>query len=239
VGGNADHTIVDAHQELTISLKVLYLTGLSHSRMAKAMPLHEASMKTNAIAYGAALLLAVTLTPVVTQAGPLETFSFVQSYPSAGGVTGTFTGAVEPGGSIQLADLTAFSATYTLPGTPVAFVDTYSLADLQLFSFFPGPNGPNSSLDIFASVTASPPGSLCVGAAAAFGACGPSGSVAGTVHVRYAANPFLFDQTTQFANVTFIPAPVVTSEPAMLGLTSLMLPLLISLRGRGRRSRWR
>jgi hypothetical protein len=151
-------------------------------------------------------------------------------------VTGIFTGAVEPGGSIQLGDLTAFSATYTLSTGLLSLVNTYSLADLQLFSFIPGANGPNSSLDIFASVTASPPGSLCVGAAAAFGECGTGGNITGQVHVRYAQNPFLFDQTTQIANVTFVPAPVVTSEPALLGLTGLALPPLISRRGRSRRA---
>ena len=193
-------------------------------------------MKTSAIACGAALLLAATVAPVVAHAGPLETFSFTQGYPSLASVTGTFTGTVEPGGSIQLADLTAFSATYSLTG-PVTLANTYTLADLQLFSFIPGANGPNSSLDIFASVAASPPGSLCVGAAAAFGQCGTGGNVAGMVHVRYAQNPFLFDQTTQFANVTFVPTQVVTSEPALLGVAGLILPLLGSWHGRGRRAR--
>ena len=80
-------------------------------------------MKTSAIACGAALLLAATVAPVVAHAGPLETFSFTQGYPSLASVTGTFTGTVETGGSIQLADLTAFSATYSLTG-PVTLANT-------------------------------------------------------------------------------------------------------------------
>ncbi len=169
------------------------------------------------------------LTPSSAEAGPIETFSFAQTgYVLTDTLSGTFSGALEPGGSIQLADLTAFSAAFTanlgsLVGTEV---DTYSLADLNLFSFFPSTDGPNSSLDIFASITTGVPGSICVGAAAAFGLCGQEGNAVGVDHLRYSQNPFLFETTAQFANVAFVPQTAAVPEPAYLGICGVLLAFL-------------
>ncbi len=157
------------------------------------------------------LLLFAAVFSFPAGAGTVETFTFTQTYP-VDVMTGTFTGSLEPDGSIQLADLTAFSAILVNSS-----IDTYSLQDLQLFSFLPGANGPNSSLDFFASITSGVPGSFCVGAAAAFGLCGQNGNIAGDVHFRYAPNPFLFETTTQFASVNLDP-PAIAPEPSTLWL---------------------
>ena len=115
----------------------------------------------------AASFLVAALIPLATNAATLETFTFTQTgYAPGDTLTGTFTGAVEVDGSIQQADLTDFSASFAdnlgaLQGTQI---DHYSLVNLQLFSFVPSMDGPNSSLDLFASATSGTPGSICVGA---------------------------------------------------------------------------
>ncbi|HVW84927.1 MAG TPA: PEP-CTERM sorting domain-containing protein [Bryobacteraceae bacterium] len=173
-----------------------------------------------------ALLLAPALIPGEAKASTLKTFTFTQTgYPVNDILTGTFTGTVEADGSIQQADLTGFTASYAANlGRFGIQMDTYTLPNLQLFSFIPSIDGPNSSLDIFASVTSGPPGSVCVGAAAAFGLCGVSGNLAGVDHLRYPQNPFLWTTTTQFALVQLVPAqPAATPEPATAGLCALAL----------------
>jgi len=191
-------------------------------------------MTRRAIAFVAASLFAA-IAPAKVQAANVETFSFTQQFGSGATITGSFTGTPETDGSIQLADLTGFTATYALNAGPPTgnFVDTYALANLLLFSIFPAADGPNSSLDIFADITTAPSGSICVGAVAAFGECGDSGNFSGEVHVRYSQNPFLFDHTTATANVTFVSAPIATSEPGLLGVTALVLPLLLRRRDHG------
>jgi hypothetical protein len=174
-----------------------------------------------------ALLLAAAFIPAAVDAATIETFTFVQTgYPLTGMLTGTFSGVVEPNGSIQQADLTALSASFTADrGVPIGIqVDSYSLTNLQLFSFIPSMDGPNSSLDIFASVTIGPPGSICVGAAAAFGLCGLGGNLAGIYHLIYQPNPFLWVSTTQSAVVLFVSAQSTTTpEPASSGLCGLAM----------------
>jgi hypothetical protein len=172
----------------------------------------------------AALLLAAGLTPAAANAASLETFTFTQKgYPVDDVLTGTFTGVVEADGSIQQADLTAFTASFFYDEGPLGVeVDTYSLVNLELFSFSPSMDGPNSSLDIFASVTSGTPAGICVGAAAAFGLCQQGGNVAGVDHVK--SNEFLWLTTTQFAAVQFVPVQTtVTPEPASIGLCGLAL----------------
>lgn len=183
----------------------------------------------------ATLLLAATLIPAAAHASALETFTFTQTgYPGNDKLTGTFTGAIEADGSIQQADLSAFTASFTVDlGLSGIQTDTYTLANLQLFSFLPSINGPNSSLDIFASVTSGPPGSICVGAAAAFGLCGVSGNLAGVDHVIYQPNPFLWETTAQTPTVQLLPPqPTATPEPASAGLCALSLASIIMWRRR-------
>ena len=182
-----------------------------------------------------ALLLAVALTPAAAYASTLETFAFTQTgYAGNDQLTGTFTGAVEADGSIQQADLTAFTASFTADfGALGLHTDTYTLANLQLFSFLPSLDGPNSSLDIFANVPSGPPGSICVGAAAAFDLCGVSGNLAGVDHLIYQQNPFLWETTTRAAAVQLVPSqPVTTPEPASAGLCTLTLASIFTWRRR-------
>jgi hypothetical protein len=173
-----------------------------------------------------ALLLAAAFIPAAADASTIETFTFTQTgYPLTGMLTGTFSGVAEPNGSIQQADLTAFAASFTANlGVPTGIqVDSYSLANLQLFSFTPSMDEPNSLLDIFASVTSGTPGSICVGAVAAFGLCGLGGNLAGVDHLIYQPNPFLWASTTQYAVVQFVPAQSTTPEPASIGLCGLAM----------------
>src|SRR5581483_10465477 len=113
-------------------------------------------MKTIAITFATASLLFCALAPEIADANTIENFSFTQAgYAGTEMATGTFTGIPELHGSIQLADLTAFSISYmALIGRPnVTETDTYTLPVLKLFSFRPAADGPNSSLDLFASIT--------------------------------------------------------------------------------------
>lgn len=185
-------------------------------------------MKTLRLTPTMALLLIAAHSPFHAGASTVETFSFTQSGYAVGTLTGTFTGTLESDGSIQLADLTAFSISYSINLGPPSGIETdsYSLQDLKLFSFMPGTNGPNSSLDFFAGITTGTPGSICVGAAAAFGLCGQGGNIAGEDHLRYAQNPFLFITTTEFAAVNLVP-PTSTPEPPTLWMWGLGAGLAI------------
>src|SRR5579863_1085915 len=126
-------------------------------------------MNTTRLIPAMALFLIAAYPPSHAGASTVETFSFTQGGYPAGTLTGTFTGTLELDGSIQLADLTAFSTSYAVNlGPPQGMeIDSYSLPDLKLFSFMPGTNGPNSTLDFFAGITTGTPGSICAGAAAA------------------------------------------------------------------------
>ena len=194
-------------------------------------------MKTTRLTPAMAFLFVAAFLPFAASASTVETFSFTQSGYSFGKITGTFTGTLELDGSVQLADLTAFSANF-------GQTDYYSLQDLKLFSIMPSTHGPNSSLDLFASITTGVPGSICVGAAAAFGLCGQGGNISGEDHFRYAQNPFLFITTTQFAVVDLLPPappPTPTPEPSSLWLWGSGAGLLLigrlraGLPGRGKR----
>jgi hypothetical protein len=184
-------------------------------------------MKTEMVTL-AALLLAAALSPAAAHASSLETFTFTQTgYPVDDMLTGSFTGMVESDGSIQQADLTAFTASFSYDEGPLGIeVDTYSLANLQLFSFAPSVDGPNSSLDIFASAPSGTPAGICVGAAAAFGLCQQGGNVSGVDHVK--SNEFLWLTTTQSPSVQFEPAQITPApEPGTIGLCGLALASLI------------
>jgi hypothetical protein len=191
-------------------------------------------MKTR-LASLAALLLGAAFLSAAANAATIETFKFTQTgYVGDDILTGSFTGTVEADGSIQQADLTAFTASFLDDrGSFGIQIDSYSLANLQLFSFRPAMDGPNASLDIFASVTSGPPGSICVGAAAAFGLCGVGGNLFGVDHLIYQQNAFLWVTSTQAAVVQFVPAQSASApEPLSISLCALALLSTIAWRRR-------
>jgi hypothetical protein len=170
-------------------------------------------------------------------ASMLETFTFTQAGYSAASLSGSFTGLVEADGIVQLADLTSFTANLTTNlGFPIgAQTDTYALGDLKLFSISVAPDGPNSSLDLFASITTGTPGNLCVGAAAAFDLCGTSNNAVGFAQVRYAPNPFLTVKTSQTAVVNLVPAAPVTTVPEPASPVMIAIALALGMAWQRRR----
>ncbi|HEY3939606.1 MAG TPA: hypothetical protein VGL97_19390 [Bryobacteraceae bacterium] len=148
-----------------------------------------------------------------SRATTIDTYSFTQGgYGNSQSVeapfAGSFSGAVEPNGLIELSDLISFSL-FSNSTTP------------SFFSF--NTNGGASSLD-----TAVPPGSLdetvCIGATAAFGGtiagtnCGAGGSLG------YNAVDGLTFTTNQLPDVTLISSvtnPAPAPEPGTLTLSAL------------------
>jgi len=163
----------------------------------------------------AALSIGMMMAPAIAKASTIDTFSFTQSgYTGGGTLTGTFTGTVEADGFIEQADLSAFNATLTAPETEGEAMGFFYQTDLQLFSFLPSSDGPNSSLDFYAQ-TAGLDQNVCVGAAAAFGLCGAGGNFAGianTIGVADASTPNLPVLTLISSLPTNPPATV--PEPA-------------------------
>lgn len=107
----------------------------------------------------------------------IDTFSFSNfggwSLVDSGLLSGQFTGAVEPNGFIELADLSAFSVQGFILGSPI--LDAVK-ANLEFFSFDTngGPNGIQSSLGFIAPDGTS---TACSGAPAVLDLrCNPGGA---------------------------------------------------------------
>ncbi len=198
---------------------------------------------------GARLLTigAFTLMTLSAAATTIDTFDFEQfgfmglnsGTPTSPGLFGSFTGAVEPDGEIALADLTSFSLG---EGGGIAF----SLADLQLFSYFV--TGGNGSLSVLAnggSTGAVPAQAVtCIGAPAALApACNPPGTPPGDLGYESFAGfflpntPFAFSDSqpviTLVSSVTQTP-PSTTPEPVSMALLGSALVGLAIVRIRSK-----
>lgn len=112
--------------------------------------------------------------------------------------TGSFTGTPEIDGYIEQADLSSFSATFSHLGNPLA---SFSLADLQYFSFLTGQSG---SFGFYASQQYySLTFKLCSGAPAAYGYCGQGGNIQGEYYPYYSS----YVTTADPAALTLLPNP--------------------------------
>jgi hypothetical protein len=172
----------------------------------------------------AAILIGMMMGPAIAKGSAIDTFSFTESgYTGGGTLTGSFTGTVEANGYIELGDLSAFNATFTVPTSVGEATGLFYLTDLQLFSVLPASDGPNSSLDFYAQT----PGlaqNVCVGAAAAFGLCGAGGNFAGignTIGVGDASTPN-FPILQLVSSVPSNP-PAIAPEPVTYSFCGLTL----------------
>jgi hypothetical protein len=127
-------------------------------------------------ALGASAFLAMSGIAPATSATTIDTYDFTQGgyvgLAGTGDLTGSFTGAVESDGFIELADLSSMSVTFTVTGGGALSSDA-----LPLFFSFDTAGG-SSSLDLITNLVTTPlPVSVCVGAAAVLGAsgCGAGG----------------------------------------------------------------
>ncbi len=165
----------------------------------------------------AAAWFAAALLPVAAKATTIETFSFTQGgFSDSGELSGSFTGALESNGSIELADITAFSAEYISESGQAtqAVLAQFPLSSLDLFSFEPGADGPNSSFDLFATLGTGAD-QACSGAAAGLGLCGFSSNAAGLFIIPDDAQ---FFDTTQIATVSLVsPPPALMGNPSAIG----------------------
>ena len=193
----------------------------------------------------AGVLAAAVLMAWPARGDTIDMFTFTESnwsaYTVGAGVqspvpnallTGSFTGAVEPGGFIERGDLSAFSAAFTVDGTLVASINQFQLT---LFEYDTA--GGASSLD-FAGIFGAP-NNICVGAATAldpnctvdFTVAYPAGTV-GTVEL--AALPVYV--SPDFATITLessftpwmpdpaqAPSPGAVPEPSSIFLTGSVL----------------
>jgi hypothetical protein len=172
----------------------------------------------------------------------IDTFSFTQSnwlgsFSSNGGMvqtdgtvaggllSGTFTGVVEPGGLIRLADLSTFSDIFTDSLAPMGVATTgMNLASLTTFSYLT--MGGPSTLDVAGAIDA---GGNCMGGAVPF-----SPNCTFDFHLTYPAGIFgavfivndpvpiavALDQPviTLVSSITTPPAVPEPSEPALLAV---------------------
>jgi hypothetical protein len=180
--------------------------------------------------WAAALSISMIMASAIAKASTIDTFSFTQSgYTGGGTLTGSFTGIVEADGYIEQGDLSAFNATLTIPTSIGDSFGYFYQTNLQLFSFLPAADGPNSSLDLYAQT----PGlaqNACVGAAAAFGLCGEGGNFVGlanTIGVGDASTTS-FPVVTLTSSITGSPAPperipTAVPEPATYSFCGLTL----------------
>jgi hypothetical protein len=195
----------------------------------------------------------VALRPTNVGATTINTYSFTQGgwhdgvfgplVTDNGLLEGTFTGVVEPAGYIQLADLSAFFMQFTddVVGSYVQL--SYSLGDLQLFSFNARPDASDpdhgaASLDVIASHAFGSPASLltmCVGAAATFSLnCSPGSSVPG-VKAFLAGSIFWSTSLPVLTLVSSVDVPDPVSEVPEPGTLALLATGVISLIGTKRR----
>jgi hypothetical protein len=154
----------------------------------------------------------------------IDTFDFVQNdyvwkltpLIVAFNLDGSFTGTVEPDGSIQQADLTAFKA-----NVPLEIDDLFTTANLSLFSY--NTTGGSNSLDFVVSGPVGAIGAiLCVGASVGLD---PACLLAGGAIPAFAdgklffTSPFLY-LTGDFPTVTLVSS--VTSVPEASTWTMLI-----------------
>ena len=187
-------------------------------------------------------LLAILGTSPAARAATIDTFSFTQGdwsdffqgtgtlAPITNGIlTGSFTGIVEPGGFIELTDLSSLTVAFTSPHLSTEEI----LASTTLFSY--DTNGGASSLDI-----AGPQGlpTICVGAAATLAAgctlgfhetfpVGTKGDV--EFGGAFLVSPDLPVITLESSVTT---NPAVTPEPQSTVFVSLALVALVLMHSR-------
>ncbi len=100
----------------------------------------------NKITGAVVLLIGTFLTPSVSHASIVDTFSFSQSGYAAGAtLAGSFTGTVESSGYIEEDDLSSFNATLSGQSSE----DFFSLEDVLSFSFLATATGVTSDLDFY------------------------------------------------------------------------------------------
>lgn len=174
-------------------------------------------------------------------AATIDTFSFTQSNwmgsfsdggmihtsgPVAGGLlSGSFTGIVEPGGLIRLADLSAFSDNFTDTAAPMGVATlAMNLGSLTAFSYLT--SGGASTLDIAGTFDA---GGNCVGGAVPF-------SPACTDGFAFAYPPGIFG--AGFIVADPVPIVVALDQPVITLVSSVTtvpepsaLPLLAAFAG--------
>lgn len=164
------------------------------------------------------------------RAAVTETFSFSNfagwGTGTHGALTGQFTGTVEPGGFIELADLTNISITATTAlGIPV--LSNAGLSDLTFFSY--NTVGGANSLAFIASQSV---GTACVGAPSVLGLpCNPGGLLPPEIKAVMLLGGGVLDFTLNLTTVTLVPAPV--PEPPAWAM------LLVGFAGLGFASRSR
>jgi hypothetical protein len=170
------------------------------------------------------ILAALALCSLVPAASAttIDTFSFTQGgYQDRGVLSGSFSGAVEPDGFIELPDLKSINLTFTFDAGSVT-ANLFGYGPATFFSY--STTGGAGSLDFVSSIGVG--SDACVGAVAAFGAFGCGNGVAN------AAGSVADFTTTQLAgvsltsSVTTTPAPASPSpvpEPASLLLVSTAL----------------
>ena len=161
-----------------------------------------------------------------TETGWMFIFGGVVFDAELGDLTGSFSGAVEPDGSIQQGDLTDFKTGFA------GNLPKFASANLSLFSF--NTSGGPSSLDF---VVSDPFEIVCVGAAVFLSpACALGGSVPPFAHARsfftggeVPAFTGTFPQITLVSSVTAVPEPS-TWAMFVVGLTAIGLARIVSRR---------
>jgi hypothetical protein len=137
-------------------------------------------------------------------ASTVDTYSFTQSgYQDGGVLSGTFTGTVEADGYIRLTDLSNIS--YSLSFGILTLVGNSP----TFFSFYTHQPIDSGSLDFVGKLVNDV---LCVGAAAAFGVCGGSGSFGVVEYNGEFAGPIAW--TDQAPIVTLVSSVAAVPEPS-------------------------
>jgi hypothetical protein len=163
----------------------------------------------------AACFMAITGALAATagaEASTLYTFNFTQDgYVSAtdpdytGVLTGSFSGTTDNVGTMGLGQLTDFSSTFTMfhQGSLFTTDSINGVAALAFFTYKPGNTPSTLGIATLFSVLKS----FCVGAPAAFGACGPTGNV-GAVTFPLGSQPiFRSSNGPQIALISATPIP--------------------------------
>jgi hypothetical protein len=167
------------------------------------------------------ILAALALCSLVPAASAttIDTFSFTQGgYQDGGVLSGSFSGAVEPDGFIELTDLKSINVTFTYnPGSVTATL--YGYGPATFFSY--ATTGGASSLDLVSSIGVS--SDACVGAVAAFGAFGCGNGVANAVGSVGDLSTTQLASVSLTSSVTTPPPLSAVPEPASLLLVSTAL----------------